>query len=222
MKNPLALLAPLLLSGCMSLRPLTEPASTERLVRPRWETARATGLTYRAERLAARAETAGVGMASAAASSGSTRASAFGSGISAGQTAVYEAYENDDLRRLLRYALEDEGIVGGFDDASAVEIEGIVYKTGVTTSGWLILRNFLTLAPLCLPPYLGFPVTGTNEAIVQIRVRKDGTLIAKSEGRGEAQWYSHLEQFSVCRQEATKLAAKKAVLIAVQDLRGQK
>ena len=64
-------------------------------------------------------------------------------------------------------------------------------------------------------------VAGTNEAIVQIRVRKNGTLIAKSEGRGEAQWYSHLEQFSVCRQEATKLAAKKAVLIAVQNLAGQ-
>jgi len=146
---------------------------------------------------------------------------AYGQSVSAGQSAVYETYENNDLQRLLRYALEDSGVIGTFDDSAPVEIEGVVYKTGVTTSCWLVFRNVLTLAPLCIPSYLGFPVTGTNEAIVQIRVRKNGTLIAKSEGRGEAQWYSHLEQFSVCRQEATKLAAKKAVLIAVQNLAGQ-
>lgn len=219
MKVSLALLAPLLLTGCFTVKPVTETPETRRSRQARWETARATGLTYRAERLSARSESAGVSAASSAASFGQQNATAGGVGVTAGNAAVFETYENDDLQRLMKYSLEDAGLIGSFSESAPVEIEGVVYKTGVTTSGWLVLRNFLTYISLTF--YIGMPITGTNEAEIQIRVRENGRLVAKSTGTAQARWRSHFYPLELCRQESTRLAAKKAVILAVQNLQSQ-
>lgn len=219
-----ATLCILTLTGCMySARPVNPATAIQPVKTARWQTVSVAGMTFRDERLAGRSESSDISAASAFASrphaaNGGTSVNALG--LSSGQSAVYETYENDRLQKTLALALEDSGMVRAILPDSATVIEGIPADSKSTTAWTHILRNALT--GVTLSYLLGAPFTGSLEATVEIRVRENGVLTAKANGSAESQWYIHnMSQLAQAKELAVQTACKQAVIRAVQALQSQ-
>lgn len=220
---PMAL-ALLGLAGCVSITPASTPAR-ERAERPAFDAVSLSGLSLRDERIASRTEGSAFSYGSSYATGhvgdlwGSAAGSSFGSAF--GSTRTYEAFDNSELQKRLRLALEGSGVARRVLPEAPLRIEGVFGGQPDTGVGRIIFNVLNTF-----PFFATFPYLGSTEATVQLRLYHNDELLRTWVGTGRSNWskflgFTPLPSISSELDQVRRRSMILAGHLAVDDAVGQ-
>jgi hypothetical protein len=213
--------------GCVSITPASTPI-LHRASRPAIDAVSVAGLTFRDEQMTKRTEGSAVayGSSAARANVGGIRGSATGSsiGTAAASSRSYESFENRELQRGLRLALEESGIARRVIADAPFRVEGLFQGEADTGAGRIIFNVFNSIPLFGTLPYLG-----STRATVQLRLYHEDELLGTWIGTGRSNWSKSLfftpglelsSTLAEVRNQSILLATQLAVQDAVARMAG--
>ncbi len=205
-----AILSTFCIVGCVSVSSGPVPA-LEVAPRPLFESVSIDGLKFRDERVSGREEGAAWGAAWSGAGSAH--------GVARYGAVTYEHYDNTELQKVLRTALEDYRVARKIRPGANARIEGAIIASGSTTGAGRIVWNTLnTISFLWL---FGIPYLGSWSSDVELRIYESDELLGKVVGHGSADWVAGFDPLRTIprgRRDASILASAVAVRDAIAVL----